>query len=181
MGAERNGCSPSSLLRRATTRGFPLRSPRAPLGTRPTTLLLASVACTRLLVCPLLRVLTCCAINNSIFIAQFITSCPSTNPTLPVTPLAKITLSSATPAPGSTVAVSVDGKSTDSAFVAYFSGLQVLYSKIDGGKTVVPAALQNAGTVYVAVSSVGTGVPTDTQMLSGLGIMEFAFVSATSQ
>jgi hypothetical protein len=58
--------------------------------------------------------------------SQFITSCPSTNPKLPVKALPALALAPAVPAPGSTVAVSTKGLNRGTKqWVAWFSGLQV--------------------------------------------------------
>ena len=58
---------------------------------------------------------------------------------------------------------------------------QVLFSKLDGNTATVPMALLHAGTVYVAATSANSGVPTDSQLLSGLAILDFTFQSTASQ
>jgi len=112
--------------------------------------------------------------------SQFITSCPSTNPTLPVSTFPALTLGTATP--GASTTVSFTNKDNKSPiYLAYYSGLSVVYSTIEGGKTTVPKSLANSGTVYAAVVTSNTGTPTDSTTLSGLAILDFAFSSSAKQ
>jgi hypothetical protein len=114
--------------------------------------------------------------------AQFIIKCPDTNPALPVKVLPAFVLSVAAPAAGSSVSVKSDGIKADSKqYVAWFTGLQVLFSDIADGKTTVPAALANQGTVYAALTSSNAGAPTDAEMLSGLAVVPFSFSSKVTQ
>jgi uncharacterized protein (DUF2141 family) len=60
--------------------------------------------------------------------------------------------------------------------------LQVFFSTLGAdGTTTVPNALAQDGTVYIAVVSSNSGVPTDDQLLSGLAIAEFSFNSTSQQ
>jgi hypothetical protein len=115
-------------------------------------------------------------LNECPFSAQFITKCPETNPALPVKSFPAFALSVAAPAAGASVSVKSDGLKADGKqYVAWFSGLQILFSDVADGKTTVPAALANQGTVYAALTSSNSGAPTDAQMLSGLAVVPFAF------
>jgi hypothetical protein len=84
---------------------------------------------------PLRRLLAClcatlsttaCARLLTLAAAQFITSCPSSNPSLPVKSLPAVTLTPAAPAPGATVSVVASGEQpSGQVYVAWFTGLQV--------------------------------------------------------
>ncbi|KAI0752513.1 ferritin-like domain-containing protein [Daedaleopsis nitida] len=109
--------------------------------------------------------------------AQFITSCPPTNPALPVTPFPALTLANSAPAPGAKVAVKVAGaKSADAKFVAWLSGLKTVYSDIaTDGTTVVPPGLM--GTVFAVVVSSKDQPPSQATLRSGLAEVQFPFNS----
>ncbi|EIN06278.1 hypothetical protein PUNSTDRAFT_115574 [Punctularia strigosozonata HHB-11173 SS5] len=115
--------------------------------------------------------------------SQFITSCPSSNPTLPVTTYPSFSLTPAAPAVGEKVKMNFDNKDNNSPlYVAYYSGLNVFYSDVaSDGTTTIPSDLKNAGTVYASVVKSKDATPTDQTTLSGLTILYFAFNSATQQ
>jgi hypothetical protein len=102
---------------------------------------------------------------------------------LPVKVLSAFALSVAAPAAGLSVSVKSDGLKADSKqYVAWFTGLQVLFSDIAAdGKTTVPAALANQGTVYAALTSSNAGAPADAEILSGLVVVPFSFSSKVMQ
>jgi hypothetical protein len=112
--------------------------------------------------------------------AQFITSCPSSNPALPVKALPGLTFSPPAPAPGSKVAITSDA-AKQGAFIAWFSGLQVLFSPVTGNSTTVPAALAHAGTVYAALVTSDSAAPKDDQLMSGLAVIPFTYKSGDQQ
>lgn len=113
---------------------------------------------------------------------QFITSCPSTNPQLPVTTVPALTLSPAAPTAGSTVTVGFTPASSQGAmYLAFHNGLAVEYAEIKDGKATVPADLAKAGTVYANVVSSSQGTPTDATTLSGVAILYFGIGSTDSQ
>jgi hypothetical protein len=144
---------------------------------------------------------TACARLLTPIAAQFITSCPSSNPSLPVKSLPGLTLTPAAPAPGATVSVVASGEQpSGQVYVAWFTGLQVcvhllgsrlvltraprvqvLFTDLNGNSTVVPSSLANAGTVYAALVSSNAGAPTDDQLLSGLAVVPFNFKASASQ
>ncbi|KAI0326830.1 hypothetical protein GY45DRAFT_56731 [Cubamyces sp. BRFM 1775] len=108
--------------------------------------------------------------------SQFIKSCPSTNPQLPIQTFPALTLTSSgsTVSPGNTVSISFD-KRPANASVAWLSGLDIVYSDLDGsGKTTVPQGLM--GTVFATVVS-SKDAPSDTNMLSGFAIVQIPFDS----
>ncbi|KAH9894777.1 ferritin-like domain-containing protein [Cubamyces lactineus] len=109
--------------------------------------------------------------------SQFIKSCPSTNPTLPVQtfPALTLTTTGSTASPGDAVSLDFD-KRPASASVAWLSGLDVVYSDLDGsGKTTVPQGLM--GTVFATVVSSKDAPPSDANMLSGFTIVQIPFGS----
>ncbi|KAF8283221.1 hypothetical protein DL93DRAFT_2210445, partial [Clavulina sp. PMI_390] len=82
---------------------------------------------------------------NSVFTlaAPFITSCPSTNPTLPLKPFPTLTGSPANASPGTTVTYSWTGSENGSGafYAVYYWGLSVQSVPLKDGKAEVPAGL----------------------------------------
>ncbi|KAI0768831.1 ferritin-like domain-containing protein [Trametes elegans] len=114
----------------------------------------------------------------------FVTSCPESNPALPVKLFPALTLSNGAPAHGSPVTLTFDGaKSTSGAgkaFAAWLSGLNVVYSDVAAdGSTTVPDTLE--GTAFVAVVSSKAEPPSDDNLLSGFAIAEFPFDSHATE
>ncbi|KAI0656594.1 ferritin-like domain-containing protein [Cubamyces menziesii] len=111
--------------------------------------------------------------------SQFIKSCPSTNPSLPVQAFPALTLTSSSSgssvSPGHAVSLDFD-KRPANASVAWLSGLDVVYSDLDGsGKTTVPQGLM--GTVFATAVSSKDAPPSDANMLSGFAIVQIPFDS----
>ncbi|KZT64970.1 hypothetical protein DAEQUDRAFT_565241 [Daedalea quercina L-15889] len=109
--------------------------------------------------------------------SPFITSCPSSNPALPVTPLPALSISTSTPWPGSTIQLTFDNPDgANAAYAVWLNGLEAVYTPLDGNKqTTVPSGMR--GTVYVGVTS-NTQVPlTDASMVTGLAIVQMPFDS----
>lgn len=75
----------------------------------------------------------------------------------------------------------VDGKPAVDSYLAFFNGLNVFYAPIKDGSAMVPKELANSGTTYAAVTSVNSGMPTDKEMKSGLGVLIFGFSSSDMQ
>ncbi|KAI0767666.1 ferritin-like domain-containing protein [Fomes fomentarius] len=109
---------------------------------------------------------------------QFITSCPTSNPALPVQPFPALTLSDGAPAHGATITATIAGDKAGSGetFIAWLDGLDVVFSDLKSdGKTTVPDGL--AGTVYaVAVSSKDKAL-SEGVLRSGLAVVQFPFTS----
>ncbi|KAI0340377.1 hypothetical protein BDW22DRAFT_417322 [Trametopsis cervina] len=111
--------------------------------------------------------------------SQFITSCPSTNPALPVSPLPAFKITTPNPTANKTVSLQFSLPSSASALnVAWFYGLSVVHTAIDTSKntTVVPPNL--AGTAYAAVVSTDSASPSNQTLLTGVAIVEFPNPSA---
>jgi rubrerythrin len=106
--------------------------------------------------------------------APFITSCPSTNPTLPVKAFAALTLSAGKP--GSTVDVTFTAPAGTSAstpiFIAFYTGLSQEFAPIVNNKVTIPGDL--IGTVYAVVTTNNTAA-TDDNTLAGPAILQFNF------
>jgi hypothetical protein len=113
--------------------------------------------------------------------AQFITRCPESNPALPVKALPAMTLTPSSPAPGSTVTIATAAARKRPVFVAWFSGLQVLFSPVSGNTTTVPAALAHSGIVYAALVGSDKAAPKDDELLSGVAVVPFAYKSGDQQ
>jgi hypothetical protein len=107
--------------------------------------------------------------------APFITSCPSSNPTLPVKAFPALTIP-ATAAPGKKVTLTFDkGNSTGDLFVAFYTGLTQEFAPIASDNSVtIPQDL--IGTVYAVVSTNGT-MATDATTIAGPAILAFNFNS----
>ncbi|KAG6917053.1 hypothetical protein DXG01_004105 [Tephrocybe rancida] len=106
--------------------------------------------------------------------AQFIVSCPSSNPALPVKAFPTLTFATA-PAPGSSASVALEGDAPDCPlYVAFFTALEQVVVPIKDGKVDVPAELR--GTVY-AVATKSDTKASDDNIVAGPAILEFKFNS----
>lgn len=106
--------------------------------------------------------------------APFITSCPSTNPPLPVTPFPTFTLP-AKVTPGATVPITFKTSSTKPLFVAFYTGLTQEFAPIKNGNQVtIPADLR--GQVYAVITTSGTAA-TEANTIAGPVILQFEFGS----
>ena len=104
----------------------------------------------------------------------FITSCPSTNPTLPVKAFPALTLDN--PVPGQNATVHYASTSATPTFVVFYFGLSKTFVPIDGkGQVAVPADL--SGQVYAVATSSGTEA-TDSTTIAGPAILLFERNSA---
>jgi hypothetical protein len=98
----------------------------------------------------------------------FITSCPSTNPPLNLTPLPSLTLVNA--APGQNATVQLQG-STKAEFVVFYSGLLMAFVPIDSnGQVTVPANV--TGLAYAVATTSGTEATAQT-IVAGPAILTF--------
>ncbi|OBZ76932.1 Protein rds1 [Grifola frondosa] len=109
--------------------------------------------------------------------AQFIVECPATNPALPVKTFPALIVSNTSPKSGSTITVTHSNQqNVMPEYMSWFNGLNVIYTPIEDGSTQVPQGL--AGTVYAGAVSSNSNPPSDSTMLSGLAIFQFAFSSS---
>ncbi|KAG8862968.1 hypothetical protein FRB96_000388 [Tulasnella sp. 330] len=99
--------------------------------------------------------------------AAFITTCPSTNPAIPVKAFPTLTAGKA--APGSSVELTYKSGGAGE-YLAVFTGLTVTYAPISGGKATLPKGL--TGTVYAVVTSSSSAV-SDDNTVAGPAIFEF--------
>lgn len=99
--------------------------------------------------------------------APFITSCPSTNPTLPVK--AYPSLKIVNPFPGKSSQI-VSQSTIIPTFIVFFSGLDTVFVPVDNGKVKVPDDL--SGQVY-AVGTTSGSVATSDTIVSGPAILVF--------
>ncbi|KAH9057503.1 ferritin-like domain-containing protein [Lactarius vividus] len=119
-------------------------------------------------------------VNQAFTIASsFIASCPPTNPTLPATRFAALTLPDpASARPGSTTPISFTLPSnidrSTKLYGAFLSGQEALIVPLsDDGKSVgVPDTLR--GTVYLLVTTDADGVD-DSKTIAGPALLEFSF------
>ncbi|KAI0826021.1 ferritin-like domain-containing protein [Irpex lacteus] len=122
--------------------------------------------------------------------STFITSCPSSNPPLIVTPVNSLSLTPANATVGSNVTVQVGGADFNSSsipitsnssapdpapalagnFLAYYHGLNVSFSPIaSDNTTTVPSGIE--GLVFTSVVSSNSTKPTVDTTLSGLAVL----------
>ncbi|KAF8954007.1 ferritin-like domain-containing protein [Flammula alnicola] len=101
--------------------------------------------------------------------AGFITSCPSSNPALPVHAFPALTLSN--PVPGKKSKTVAPKSSTGTpTFIAFFSGLDKTFVPITNGEVAVPEGL--SGQVYAMATTSGTEATDDT-IVAGPAILLF--------
>jgi len=101
--------------------------------------------------------------------SSFITSCPSTNPTLPVKAFPSLSVATPTPAPGSEITLTFESTASE-LFLAIFTGLDTIFVAIQDYQVTLPTTL--SGTIYAVVTSSGTSV-TDDNTVAGPAIMLF--------
>ncbi|KAJ3839488.1 ferritin-like domain-containing protein [Lentinula raphanica] len=108
--------------------------------------------------------------------AQFITSCPSSNPSLGVKAFPSLTITNATLGQASAVTagnnVSVEGQ-----YVAFFSGLTTTFVKVSNGQVVVPN--NDMGTSYAVLTN-ANGTATDSTIIAGVAVIQFPYGSEGS-
>lgn len=107
--------------------------------------------------------------------AAFITSCPDTNPPLPVKAFPSLALASPAPGKESTLTYNATGTPSGSLFVAFFTGLDQEFAPVENGKVTVPADL--VGTVYAVLTTNGT-MADDSNIVAGPAILSFPFNSS---
>ncbi|KDQ58804.1 hypothetical protein JAAARDRAFT_47125 [Jaapia argillacea MUCL 33604] len=116
--------------------------------------------------------------------AAFITSCPSTNPALPVKAFPALTLALSSPAsaypnsqkitPGSTTSLTYSPTSS-SDYAVFFTGLTPIFVQVSNGKVVVPDTLM--GTSYVVISTSNDATGLEAGVVAGPAILEIDFDS----
>ncbi|KAG9049728.1 hypothetical protein FS837_009262 [Tulasnella sp. UAMH 9824] len=103
--------------------------------------------------------------------AAFITSCPDSNPKLPVKAFPVLSFSPATPYPGDSVQLSYDSSSGKKEYFAVFTGLTTIFVPIsDDKKVTIPS--DAVGTVYGVVTTSNEKV-SDDNTVAGPVIMIF--------
>ncbi|KAH8111504.1 ferritin-like domain-containing protein [Phellopilus nigrolimitatus] len=118
--------------------------------------------------------------QNQVFTlaASFITACPSSNPALPFTAFPALAVAAdggAPAAPGKSAQVAFEDSGSGDRYLAFMSGLDTTFAKIDGNKQVtIPEGLQ--GTVYAVVTSSNQAV-TDASTIAGPAILSFPLTS----
>lgn len=110
--------------------------------------------------------------------SQFITSCPESNPPLPVRAFPALTIALPVTA-GQTSAVSVNATAGASAdvegqFVAFFTGLETIFVPVMNGEVVIPQEL--IGTSYAVLTSSNSSAD-DSSITAGVAIVDLPFNS----
>lgn len=116
---------------------------------------------------------------NSVYTlaSQFITSCPSTNPTLPVKANGKLT-TTGTGAPGSQLTLAYDASSTNgSLYAAFLTGPSAVVVPLSGSKTEFTVPSQGlAGYTYLVITTDKSGVDAN-QTVAGPAIINISLDS----
>ncbi|KAJ3745082.1 ferritin-like domain-containing protein [Lentinula detonsa] len=102
--------------------------------------------------------------------SQFITSCPSSNPSLPVKAFPALTFANASP--GEAADVTADGVTTEGQYVAFFSGLSTTFVQVQNGQVTVP----NATSLYAVLTS-SNATADDSTITAGVAVLQFPFNS----
>ncbi|KAG9224350.1 hypothetical protein PLEOSDRAFT_1089736 [Pleurotus ostreatus PC15] len=108
--------------------------------------------------------------------AAFITSCPSSNPALPVKAFPSLNVTTSNPKPGSNITLQFNATSASNGsselYMVFFTGLNKEFAKITNKTVTIPADLR--GTVYGLVSKNATNA-TDSDIVAGPAILQFNF------
>ncbi|KAL0950675.1 hypothetical protein HGRIS_007459 [Hohenbuehelia grisea] len=110
--------------------------------------------------------------------ASFITSCPSSNPALPVKAFPALALQPAAPKPGQRTTLKFDVSGVDKStklYAAFYTGLDKKFAEIQNNQVTVPAGLE--GNVYAVVSKSSGPALTDEDVVAGPAILQFNFDS----
>ncbi|KII90682.1 hypothetical protein PLICRDRAFT_697186 [Plicaturopsis crispa FD-325 SS-3] len=117
--------------------------------------------------------------------SAFITSCPSTNPALPVAAFPALTFP-ASAKPGATVkpkfnsssSTSSSSSSNSTEYVAFFTGLTQIFAPLTNSSVKIPANL--TGTVYAVITNSSTNA-TDANIVAGPAVLTFSFPSSSKK
>ncbi|KAJ1037872.1 hypothetical protein NDA10_005664 [Ustilago hordei] len=107
--------------------------------------------------------------------APLITSCPSTNPALPVKAFPAATISGDV-CGGKQVTINGDGVQPGQ-YVAFLAGLQVYYAQIGDGNTVTVPEAVGYGRIYAVVSRVGDSIADD-NIVAGPAVIDIDLTAA---
>ncbi|KAJ3980777.1 ferritin-like domain-containing protein [Lentinula detonsa] len=102
--------------------------------------------------------------------SQFITSCPSSNPSLPVKAFPALTFANASP--GEAADVTADGVTAEGQYVAFFSGISTTFVQVQNGQVIVP----NATSLYAVLTS-SNATADDSTITAGVAVLQFPFNS----
>jgi len=110
--------------------------------------------------------------------ASFITSCPSSNPALPLTTFPTITIQQASVSAGETITVQFSTSTAGPYYAAFFTGLSTVFVAVQhDNSVVVPSGL--LGTVFMVVSTSNSSV-TDGNTVAGPAILNFPYLSSVA-
>lgn len=113
--------------------------------------------------------------------SAFITSCPSTNPSLPVKAAKALTVGT-NAAPGATVKYDFDnsGQGSTVEYAIYYNGLGSQVVQLNANhEAMIPSKLQGVSYVLISTSSTAAGVTT-ANTVAGPAILSFPFDSHTA-
>ncbi|KAF9528810.1 ferritin-like domain-containing protein [Crepidotus variabilis] len=101
--------------------------------------------------------------------APFITSCPDSNPKLPVTAFPDLTVANAAPGQAAAVTSKADKAASH---IAFFSGLDQIFVPINNGQVMIPQGLK--GQIY-AVATTSATAATDDVIVAGPAILLYEY------
>ncbi|KZT58560.1 hypothetical protein CALCODRAFT_494865 [Calocera cornea HHB12733] len=110
--------------------------------------------------------------------ASFITSCPSSNPALPVTAFPALSIQQASVSAGETITLQFSTSTAGPFYAAFFTGLSTVFVPVQHDNTVtVPSGL--LGTVFMVVTSSNSAV-TDGNTVAGPTVLTFPYLSSVT-
>ncbi|KZO99657.1 hypothetical protein CALVIDRAFT_525228 [Calocera viscosa TUFC12733] len=108
--------------------------------------------------------------------ASFITSCPSSNPALPVTAFPALSIQQASVSAGETVTLQFTTTTSSPYYAAFFTGLSTVFVPVQRDNSVtVPSGL--LGTVFMVVTTSSSAV-TDGNTVAGPTVLNFPYLSS---
>jgi len=110
--------------------------------------------------------------------SSFITSCPSSNPALPLTAFPALSIQQASVSAGETVTLQFSTSTAGPYYAAFFTGLSTIFVPVQHDNSVtVPSGL--LGTVFMVVTTSSTSV-TDGNTVAGPTVLNFPFLSSVT-
>ncbi|KIY70577.1 hypothetical protein CYLTODRAFT_347564 [Cylindrobasidium torrendii FP15055 ss-10] len=102
--------------------------------------------------------------------SPFITSCPESNPALPVKAFPSISFTPTTAQPGDEVTLSFNG-SADGQTALFLTGLSQIVANVSDSKVTIPQNL--TGTVYLIINKDGQETVSDNHTVAGPAVLQF--------
>ncbi|KAJ4467009.1 ferritin-like domain-containing protein [Lentinula aciculospora] len=105
--------------------------------------------------------------------AQYITGCPSSNPSLPVSTYPSLTIANASAGQAAAV-TAANNVTTEGQYVAFFSGLSTTFVQVQGGQVVIPSG--SMGISYAVLTN-SNSTADDSTITAGVAVVQIDFNS----